>query len=138
MKFFFCAFVLVLVFSLISAAPAPAGNNLRASDQGSVVGKPTCTGKAIVEKDCNRALLALGGGIAGKIQFLRPGTSSTTGKFGTCLITTTSQNAKAVVDVSKGRLEAAYRVLLSGCGKTTGSVVISGGSSSGNTLLSIA
>ncbi|KAJ1553424.1 hypothetical protein HK096_007888, partial [Nowakowskiella sp. JEL0078] len=83
------------------------------------------------------ALLKLGGGIAGAIQFLRPGTSSTTGSFGTCLITTTSQDSGAVVDVSKGRLEAAYRVLLNGCGRKTGSVVISKGSSTGNTLLKI-
>ncbi|KAJ7196822.1 hypothetical protein GGX14DRAFT_672004 [Mycena pura] len=102
----------------------------------------TCTDPAtqLVEHDCNVALLGLGGGIAGAIEFLRVNAPSTTAVSGTCRVTATAVNGGTTIDISKGRLEGhgsangGFDNLLTACGPSPGSMVIGGGSNDGGDI----
>lgn len=107
-------------------------------------GTITCTAKTtqLSSHDCNVALLSLGpGGIAGAIEFLRPGSSQVTATSGGCTVTAQTTDG-SIIDISKGRLEhggvAGFDNLLTQCGATPGTVLIQGGSTGGgNTLVTI-
>ncbi|KAJ3104088.1 hypothetical protein HDU97_009537 [Phlyctochytrium planicorne] len=135
-------FTSILALSVAGAFSAPmsdlqprAGEFLRANDRGNVEGKTTCekTGPVIDVHDCNRALLKMGNGIAGKIQGLNFNADTTVGVFGTCqLKATANKGGKAPIGISKGRLEAIYRVILNDCvaGKGVGRGVNPGSANS--------
>jgi len=90
---------------------------------------PICQDKAtqLNSHDCNVALLGLGGGIAGTIEFLRVNAASSTSSSGTCKITTTAVNGGTTIDISKGRLEQAFKAYIAACGDTPGTVTAQGG-----------
>jgi len=103
--------------------------------------QPVCQDKntQLVSHDCNAALLALGGGIAGSIEFLRVNVASSTGTSGTCSITTTAVNGGTTIDISKGRLEQAFDAYIAACGDTPGTVTATGGAKpSGDIQITIA
>ncbi|KAH9821659.1 hypothetical protein DFH28DRAFT_527582 [Melampsora americana] len=93
-------------------------------------GKPECESgsERLIEHDCNRALLALGSGIAGKIKFLRVDNETATGTFKTCKITVQSLDGKPV-HVSKGRLEhgPGYVDFMKICQGQPGTMILGGG-----------
>ncbi|EGG04306.1 uncharacterized protein MELLADRAFT_65016 [Melampsora larici-populina 98AG31] len=93
-------------------------------------GKPECEsgGEKLIEHDCNRALLALGTGIAGKIKFLRVSNDTATGTFKTCKVTVQSLDGKPV-HVSKGRLEhgPGYVDFMKICKGQPGTMILGGG-----------
>lgn len=93
-------------------------------------GKPECEsgGEKLIEHDCNRALLALGTGIAGKIKFLRVNNDTATGTFKTCKVTVQSLDGKPV-HVSKGRLEhgPGYVDFMKICKGQPGTMILGGG-----------
>ncbi|KAJ3788241.1 hypothetical protein GGU10DRAFT_373263 [Lentinula aff. detonsa] len=106
----------------------------------------TCTDPAtqLVEHDCNVALLGLGGGIAGAIEFLRVNSSTSSATSGTCTVTATAVDGGETIDISKGRLEGhgstngGFDNLLTACGPSPGSMVIGGGAKpAGNIQIAI-
>jgi len=103
--------------------------------------QPSCQDKntQLNSHDCNTALLALGGGIAGSIEFLRVNAATSTGTSGTCSITTTAVNGGTTIDISKGRLEQAFKAYIAACGDTPGTVTAAGGAKpSGDIQITIA
>ncbi|KIK62855.1 hypothetical protein GYMLUDRAFT_41727 [Collybiopsis luxurians FD-317 M1] len=125
-------FLSLLVVSIVSVAARPLWFEPRQSSELNVA---TCTDPAtqLVEHDCNVALLGLGGGIAGTIEFLRVNSSTTSATSGTCTVTATAVDGGTTIDISKGRLEGhgssngGFDNLLTACGPSPGSMVIGGG-----------
>ncbi|KAF7312899.1 hypothetical protein MKEN_00974300 [Mycena kentingensis (nom. inval.)] len=144
----------LLLSTLVTALPLVS--------RQSAIGVATCTDRAtqLVSHDCNVALLSLGGGIAGAIQFLRVNSASTTATSGTCKVTATAIDggqaaffhtlynlsksrffAGTIIDISKGRLEGNGRPnggfvnLIDACGTTPGTMVIGGGTNNGGNIL---
>ncbi|KAJ7759324.1 hypothetical protein DFH07DRAFT_1060192 [Mycena maculata] len=126
---FVFASVLVLA-SIVDALPL-----LKSRASTTALNVATCTDPAaqFLTHDCDVALLGLGGGIAGTIEFLRVSASSTTAVSGTCRVTATAVNGGTTIDISKGRLEGhgstngGYDNLLTACGPSPGSMIIGGG-----------
>ncbi|KAJ7340889.1 hypothetical protein DFH08DRAFT_938628 [Mycena albidolilacea] len=120
-------FSALLLASVVSALP------LKSRASALNVAKCTDPSVKLVEHDCNVALLGLGGGIAGAIEFLRVGAASTTAVSGTCRVTATAVDGGTTIDISKGRLEGhgsangGFDNLLTACGPSPGSLVIGGG-----------
>jgi len=125
-------FLSLLIVSIVSVAARPVWLEPRTSDALNVA---SCTDHAtkLVEHDCNVALLGLGGGIAGAIEFLRVNSASTSATSGTCTVTATAVDGGTTIDISKGRLEGhgssngGFDNLLTACGPSPGSMVIGGG-----------
>ncbi|KAJ7683708.1 hypothetical protein B0H17DRAFT_30087 [Mycena rosella] len=123
---FVSALLLVSVVDALPVAPRAAAVALNVAQ---------CTSPAtkLVTHDCNVALLGLGGGIAGTIEFLRVNAASTTAVSGTCRVTATAVNGGTTIDISKGRLEGhgstngGFDNLLTACGASPGSMIIGGG-----------
>jgi hypothetical protein len=163
-----------------------------ASKRADLTVQPACTDKAtvramvflhiqhllihrqtLVSHDCNAALLALGGGIAGTIEFLKVQGTTTTGTSGGCSvsaivpiwwfalrlsdlvhlpsrcclivnlrlpsqITADAVDGGTAINISKGRLEQGFKDFLATCGVSPGTVTITGGSTGGNTQLTVA
>ncbi|KII84383.1 hypothetical protein PLICRDRAFT_32417 [Plicaturopsis crispa FD-325 SS-3] len=134
---FFTAIFLLATLTL--ALPTP--RQFARADE-TTLNQATCTDPAtkLVEHDCNVALLALGGGIAGAIEFLRVNSSTTSGTSGTCTVTATAVNGGTTIDISKGRLEGhgstngGFDNLLTACGPSPGSMIIGGGSNNGGNI----
>ncbi|KAJ7846138.1 hypothetical protein B0H13DRAFT_110841 [Mycena leptocephala] len=128
---FFARFIVflsaLLLVSIVDALP------LKSRAVALNVAKCTDPAVKLVEHDCNVALLGLGGGIAGAIEFLRVGAASTSAVSGTCKVTATAVNGGSTIDISKGRLEGhgstngGFDNLLTACGPSPGSMVIGGG-----------
>ncbi|KAL2917619.1 hypothetical protein HK105_202905 [Polyrhizophydium stewartii] len=127
------------VAALSLTVPFVAADKAKPTDIDTVVGAPVCASPAVKlnSHDCNVALLSLGGGIAGKIQFLRVAGTRTTGTSGSCQLVATAVDGGTSISISKGRLEAAFRVLKGKCGVATGSVVAKGGSKGGNLKIEV-
>ncbi|KAG0148505.1 hypothetical protein CROQUDRAFT_60485 [Cronartium quercuum f. sp. fusiforme G11] len=92
-------------------------------------GEPECSiGDTLSSHDCNRALLALGTGIKGKVQFLKVADDSSTGTFGSCKVTVQSLDKRKIV-VSKGRLEngPGYLNFMKQCHGHAGTIILGGG-----------
>ncbi|CAK5269596.1 unnamed protein product [Mycena citricolor] len=131
----FIVFFLSFVLTSVLAAPI----NSRAAVKLNVA---NCTARNVKlnTHDCDVALLGLGGGIAGKIQFLRVNAASTTAVSGTCRVTATAVNGGTTIDISKGRLEGhgssngGFDNLRDACGTTPGSMIIGGGSNNGGDI----
>ncbi|KAJ7614007.1 hypothetical protein FB45DRAFT_1008797 [Roridomyces roridus] len=128
------------LFSVSNAAALPV------RPRATALNVATCTSPStqFVEHDCNVALLGLGGGIAGAIEFLRVSASSTTAVSGTCRVTATAVDGGTTIDISKGRLEGhgstngGFDNLLTACGPSPGSMIIGGGAlPSGNIEIAI-
>ncbi|KAJ7755519.1 hypothetical protein B0H16DRAFT_1453484 [Mycena metata] len=110
-------------------------NALPVKSRATALNVATCTdpAKKLVTHDCDVALLGLGGGIAGAIEFLRVNAASTTAVSGTCRVTATAVNGGTTIDISKGRLEGhgstngGFDNLLTACGPSPGSMIIGGG-----------
>ncbi|KAJ7153598.1 hypothetical protein C8R46DRAFT_1191410 [Mycena filopes] len=121
---FFSTFLLA---SIVNALP------LKSRATALNVAKCTSPATKLVTHDCNVALLGLGGGIAGAIEFLRVNAASTTAASGTCRVTATAVDGGTTIDISKGRLEGhgstngGFDNLLTACGASPGSMVIGGG-----------
>ncbi|KAJ7234190.1 hypothetical protein B0H12DRAFT_1058516 [Mycena haematopus] len=139
---FFARFVVffstLLLASIVDALPL--------KPRASALNVAKCTDPAVqlVEHDCNVALLGLGGGIAGTIEFLRVSAASTSFTSGTCKVTATAVDGGTTIDISKGRLEGhgstngGFDNLLTACGPSPGSMVIGGGAlPSGNIEIAI-
>ncbi|KAJ7471397.1 hypothetical protein B0H11DRAFT_2039804 [Mycena galericulata] len=124
----FVAFVSALVLASTVAA-------LPLKSRAVALNVATCTDPStqFLTHDCDVALLGLGGGIAGTIEFLRVNAASTTAVSGTCRVTATAVNGGTTIDISKGRLEGhgstngGYDNLLTACGPSPGSMIIGGG-----------
>ncbi|KAJ3807963.1 hypothetical protein EV368DRAFT_88926 [Lentinula lateritia] len=136
--------ILLLVCSAVSARPLWSSRALK--PRQSTLNVATCTDPAtqLVEHDCNVALLGLGGGIAGAIEFLRVNSSTTSATSGTCTVTATAVDGGTTIDISKGRLEGhgstngGFDNLLTACGPSPGSMVIGGGAKpTGNIQIAI-
>ncbi|KAJ7157653.1 hypothetical protein C8R43DRAFT_949019 [Mycena crocata] len=135
---FFARFI-VFISALFLATIA---NALPVKPRASALNVAKCTSPAtkLVTHDCNVALLGLGGGIAGAIQFLRVNAASTSAVSGTCRVTATAVDGGTTVDISKGRLEGhgspngGFENLLTACGASPGSMVIGGGSNNGGNI----
>ncbi|KAF7337013.1 hypothetical protein MVEN_02137900 [Mycena venus] len=132
---FFSAFLLASIVDALPLKPRASALN---------VAKCTNPAVKLVEHDCNVALLGLGGGIAGAIEFLRVNAASTTAVSGTCRVTATAVDGGSTIDISKGRLEGhgstngGFDNLLTACGPSPGSMVIGGGAlPSGNIEIAI-
>ncbi|KAJ7679208.1 hypothetical protein DFH06DRAFT_506911 [Mycena polygramma] len=139
---FFARFI-VLFSALVFASIVDA---LPLKSRASALNVATCTDPAtqLVEHDCNVALLGLGGGIAGAIEFLRVNAASTSAVSGTCKVTATAVDGGTTIDISKGRLEGhgstngGFDNLLTACGPSPGSMVIGGGANpAGNIQIAI-
>jgi len=132
-----CTLVAALFLGVTNALVVPRQNT-------DAPGTIRCTSRSteLSSHDCNVALLALGpGGIAGPIQFLRPGVSTVSATSGGCKVTAATTDG-SIIDISKGRLEhggvAGFDNLLTKCGATPGTVVIQGGATGGgNTIVTI-
>jgi len=137
MQFKFSAPALAaLVLSLFASADALAIQRRAAAP---TVGATTCTvGSALSSHDCNVALLALGGGIAGTIEFLRVDAPTNSATSGGCTVSVATDDG-GNIDISKGRLEhggiKGFDNLISDCQDAPGSVLIQGGSTTGGNLL---
>ncbi|KAJ6620061.1 hypothetical protein B0H10DRAFT_1115931 [Mycena sp. CBHHK59/15] len=92
-RMFFARFI-VLVSTLVLASVV---NSLPVISRAVALNVAKCTSPAtkLVTHDCNVALLGLGGGIAGAIEFLRVNAASTTAVSGTCRVTATAVNGAA-------------------------------------------
>ncbi|ETW78675.1 hypothetical protein HETIRDRAFT_477946 [Heterobasidion irregulare TC 32-1] len=101
--------------------------------------QPQCTDPSVKlnSHDCNVALLSTGTGIAGKIQFLRVAGTTTTGTSGTCSVKVDAVDGGTAIDISKGRFEQAFKALVAACGVSPGTVTAAGGSTGGNTKITI-
>ncbi|KAK7006185.1 hypothetical protein R3P38DRAFT_3037167 [Favolaschia claudopus] len=121
--------IIVFLSALLLTAALPL------QPRASALNVAKCTNKSVklIQHDCNVALLGLGGGIAGAIQFLRVNAQSTTAVSGTCRVTATAVDGGTTIDISKGRLEGhgspngGFENLLTACGPSPGSMVIGGG-----------
>ncbi|THH15225.1 hypothetical protein EW146_g5208 [Bondarzewia mesenterica] len=101
--------------------------------------QPACTDPStkLNSHDCNVALLSTGTGIAGSIQFLRVNGTTTIGTSGTCSITVDAVDGGTAIDISKGRFEQAFKAFVAVCGVSPGTVTAAGGSTGGNTKITI-
>ncbi|KAJ4000483.1 hypothetical protein F5050DRAFT_1804089 [Lentinula boryana] len=146
----FCTrlFSLLLTLFVVSCAVSarPLWLTRALMPRQSTLNVATCTDPAtqLVEHDCNVALLGLGGGIAGTIEFLRVNSSTTSATSGTCTVTATAVDGGETIDISKGRLEGhgstngGFDNLLTACGPSPGSMVIGGGANpTGNIQIAI-
>ncbi|WWC69401.1 uncharacterized protein I206_103340 [Kwoniella pini CBS 10737] len=97
-----------------------------------LVVQPVCQGGNLDSHDCNVALLSLGGGIQGAIQFLRVDDTSNTSSSGTCRMTVTAVDGGTAISISKGRLEQAQKAAIAECGRQAWTVTALGGSVGGN------
>ncbi|KAJ3828806.1 hypothetical protein EV361DRAFT_948009 [Lentinula raphanica] len=140
------SFVLTLLIACWSVSARPLWFTRALLPRASTLNVATCTDPAtqLVEHDCNVALLGLGGGIAGAIEFLRVNNSTTSATSGTCTVTATAVDGGTTIDISKGRLEGhgstngGFDNLLTACGPSPGSMVIGGGAKpTGNIQIAI-
>ncbi|KAJ3761211.1 hypothetical protein FB446DRAFT_720269 [Lentinula raphanica] len=140
------SFVLTLLIACWSVSARPLWFTRALLPRASTLNVATCTDPAtqLVEHDCNVALLGLGGGIAGAIEFLRVDNSTTSATSGTCTVTATAVDGGTTIDISKGRLEGhgstngGFDNLLTACGPSPGSMVIGGGAKpTGNIQIAI-
>ncbi|KAJ3725126.1 hypothetical protein C8R42DRAFT_708312 [Lentinula raphanica] len=140
------SFVLTLLIASWTVSARPLWFTRALLPRASTLNVATCTDPAtqLVEHDCNVALLGLGGGIAGAIEFLRVDNSTTSATSGTCTVTATAVDGGTTIDISKGRLEGhgstngGFDNLLTACGPSPGSMVIGGGAKpTGNIQIAI-
>ncbi|KAJ3116206.1 hypothetical protein HDU96_010150 [Phlyctochytrium bullatum] len=133
--------ILSLLIAAVSAVPAPQVQlefgpkgvrdpRLRDTDIATVAVAPVCNEPSVqlTDFDCNRAMLRLGGGIAKPIETLRVNGTETTGTFGNCRFRVTVEpGGNGPIGLSKGRLQAVYRILKAKCGVRPGTIVSKGG-----------
>ncbi|KAJ3888223.1 hypothetical protein GG344DRAFT_79981 [Lentinula edodes] len=140
------SFLVTLLVVCCVASARPLWSSRALKPRQSTLNVATCTDPAtqLVEHDCNVALLGLGGGIAGAIEFLRVNDSTTSATSGTCTVTATAVDGGTTIDISKGRLEGhgstngGFDNLLTACGPSPGSMVIGGGAKpTGNIQIAI-
>ncbi|ODN98492.1 hypothetical protein L198_03737 [Cryptococcus wingfieldii CBS 7118] len=94
--------------------------------------QPQCNGGSLSAHDCNVALLSLGGGIQGAIQFLRVDATTNSSSSNGCTMTVTAADGGTAIDISKGRLEQAQKAAIDKCGQQAWTVTATGGSTGGN------
>ncbi|WVQ71735.1 hypothetical protein IAR50_001276 [Cryptococcus sp. DSM 104548] len=125
------AFSIVLNPTLIHARD----HQLEIEGRADLTVQPQCNGGSLSAHDCNVALLGLGGGIQGTIQFLRVDATTNSSTSNGCTMTVTAADGRTAIDISKGRLEQAQKAAIAACGQQAWSVTATGGSTGGNLLI---
>ncbi|GFZ45633.1 hypothetical protein JCM24511_03361 [Saitozyma sp. JCM 24511] len=120
---------LLLSPALCFPTPPPSVHLLSRAD---LVAGPTCNGGSLSSHNCNVALLGLGGGIAGTIEFLRVDATTDSSTSGGCTMTVTAVDGGTSIDISKGRLEQGQKAAIDACGQQAWSVTVAGGSVGGD------
>ncbi|WVQ78329.1 hypothetical protein IAT38_000414 [Cryptococcus sp. DSM 104549] len=105
------------------------------SSRAELAVEPQCLGGNLDSHDCNVALLSLGGGIQGAIQFLRVDDTTNTASSGSCTMTVTAVDGGTAINISKGRLEQAQKAAIAACGRQAWTVTAVGGATGGNLLI---
>ncbi|WVQ70025.1 uncharacterized protein L199_008249 [Kwoniella botswanensis] len=123
--------------ALFALVPLISGAVIKHKDtalnaRAELVVQPVCEGGNLDSHDCNVALLSLGGGIQGAIQFLRVDDITNTASSGSCTMTVTAVDGGTAIDISKGRLEQAQKAAIARCGRQAWSVTALGGATGGN------
>ncbi|EIW69426.1 hypothetical protein M231_04143 [Tremella mesenterica] len=103
--------------------------------RATILNGPTCQGGSLNAHDCNVALLGLGGGIAGPIEFLRVDATTNSSTSGGCTMTVTTTNGGTAIDISKGRLEQGQKAAISTCGQQAWTVTVQGGAVNGDLII---
>ncbi|KAK4688033.1 hypothetical protein P7C73_g2078, partial [Tremellales sp. Uapishka_1] len=121
--------LLAILFDTATVLGLPAAEM---ESRGALTVQPACNGGSLSSHDCNVALLSLGGGISGAIEFLRVAATTNAATSGGCTMTVTAVDGGTAIDISKGRLEQAQASAIAACGQQAWSVTAVGGATGGN------